>query len=285
MDNVAIITVAYNPDLDEIRQNINSYVNQAGLVILVDNSDDIDKIRCMKKAFSDSKQVHLISLGGNYGIARAQNIGFEFALGRGFNFFIEMDQDSSLPNRYIERIHQRYISLTDSGINVAGIGPTTEFRSEDLDDSTNSECKEAKTTLSSGFFSSRDAFIAIGGKDEDLFIDLVDWDWCWRAWDQGYRVFVDHSLVICHRSGDGHKKIGYWYFGVSSPFRLYYQFRNSLYMMRKGYVPFSWKLKRLFILLTKPFIYLIFYDKKILRLKYIFRAILDFLKNKKGSLT
>jgi rhamnosyltransferase len=35
--------------------------------------------------------------------------------------------------------------------------------------------------LSSGFFYSREVIEKIGLKNEDLFIDLVDWEWCWRA--------------------------------------------------------------------------------------------------------
>ena len=47
--------------------------------------------------------------------------------------------------------------------------------------------------------------------------------------------------------GNGHKKILFWEIGVPAPIRHYYQYRNSLDLMKIDYLSLNWKIKRIFI--------------------------------------
>lgn len=281
MYNVCIVLVTYNPNLEELEKNISSYIKQVKKVIVIDNSTTID----IQNKINKFEKIHLISLGDNLGIAKAQNIGIKYAIEQNFDYIIEMDQDSSLPINYVKNILKTYNSLTKSEKRIAGIGPKAVNKKDrsSYNDSFNG-VKEVDITLSSGFLITKQSFLEIGSKDEDLFIDLVDWEWCWRAKSKGYKVFIDYTLEIDHMLGDGHKKIGFIKIGLPSPIRHYYQYRNSLYLMQKNYIPFLWKVKRFLIHLLKPIIYIIFFDKKVERIKYLNRGIIDFLKNKKGKL-
>lgn len=250
----------------------------------MDNSDDKYKQRLLKGLFTNKNNIHIITLGDNYGIAYAQNIGIQYAMKKGFEYFIEMDQDSKLPENYVKDIYISYRNLDVKYNKIAGIGPKA-INKED-GSSYNSSfigIKEVDITLSSGFFFTKKAFDSVGTKDESLFIDLVDWEWCWRAKSKGYKIFIDSTIKIDHMLGNGHKKIGCLKIGVPSPIRHYYQYRNSLYMMMKDYVPLGWKIKRFMIHLFKPMMYILFFDKKISRLKYLNQGIVDFFKNKKGK--
>jgi rhamnosyltransferase len=79
----------------------------------------------------------------------------------------------------------------------------------------------------------------VGGMEEALFIDQVDTEWCCRARALGYRVFGVPDAMLDHRVGEGVRWIwlGRWRrLFAQKPVRYYYIFRNTLVLMRRGYV-------------------------------------------------
>lgn len=289
LDKIAIVVVTYNPNLEELKHNIKSYINQVPLIVIVDNSTNKNIQNKIKSTFDEYKNIFILTLGDNLGIAKAQNIGIKYAIEQNFDYIIEMDQDSCLPNNYVNDIFESYKILESQGNKIAGIGPlainkeTKEIYHEVEDSST--FLIEVSETLSSGFFISKKSFEIVGDKNEDFFIDYVDWEWNWRAKKFGLKNFINKKLVIEHMLGNGHKKILFWEIGVPSPIRHYYQYRNSLDLMKIDYLSLSWKIKRIFINFIKIFLIIIFLDKKLLRLKYIFCGIKDFFKDKKGKIS
>lgn len=282
-NRIAIILVTYNPNLKDLFDNIKSYVNQVELLVIVDNSDRIN----IEIPFKKYTNIHLIKLGENLGIAKAQNLGFNFAINCGMNYFIEIDQDSRLPQNYVFNILESFNKIKKIYPNIAGIGPLAVNK---VDNSTyhNRESKnniiDVNMTLSSGFLSSREILKIVGMKEEALFIDLVDWEWCWRAKSKGYQIFVDTNINIQHLLGDGHKNFIFFKIGIPSPLRHYYQYRNSILISKRDYIPLKWKVKRFFIHLIKPFFILFFYDKKALRLKFLIKGVIDGIINKYGRI-
>jgi rhamnosyltransferase len=274
---VAIIIVTYNPDIKELNNNISSYVFQSDLIVIVDNSTDKKIQNSIKNTFNTFANITVITLEDNYGIAKAQNIGLKHAIENGYEYFIEMDQDSELTDNYIKNITKSYTSLLDSVGLVAGIGPIAVNKKDNSkyhNRDTSTHLIEIDKTLSSGFFLSKEALHRVGFKDEILFIDLVDWEWCWRAKSKGLKVYVDTTLTINHLLGEGHKNFYFFKLGIPLPFRHYYQYRNSLILSFRSYIPLDWKIKRMAIHLIKPIFIIFFYDKKFERFKYIIRGVL-----------
>lgn len=66
--------------------------------------------------------------------------------------------------------------------------------------------------------------------DEKLFIDGVDNEWCWRAATKGYRFYIAENARIRHMLGKESRKIGNKDISISSEFRIYYQFRNYIWL-------------------------------------------------------
>ena len=99
------------------------------------------------------------------------------------------------------------------------------------------------TLISSGMLVPVVAFEDIGYFDERLFIDYVDHDWCWRANSKGYICCMDMSIKIKHKVGKKSIKFFGLPFIISSPNRYYFQYRNSIWLQKRNYVPFSWKIK------------------------------------------
>jgi len=287
LNKISIITITYNPNIEELQSNLKSYIQQSQLIVIVDNSTDI-KIQMQIKHLMDSyNNIHVLTLGDNFGIAKAQNIGFKYAIDNGYDYFIEMDQDSQLPNNYVENIYKSYLNILSSNKYIAGIGPIAINKQDNSSyhyRDTSEKIIEVEKTLSSGFFTSKQVLEKVGFKDENLFIDLVDWEWCWRARSKEFNIFVDTTLKIQHLLGEGHKKFYFFKLGIPSPIRHYYQYRNSLLLSKKNYIPLKWKIKRFFIHLLKPIFFLVLYDKKIERLKFVCKGLMDGFLGKKGKI-
>lgn len=253
---------------------------------MVDNSTSQQISTLLIDKFNQYNNLHIITQGNNYGIAYAQNIGIKYGIEKKCNFFIEMDQDTTLPCGYVENIYKAYQELISKGYKVGGIGPLAISKKNYAiynDVKGVGDIIEVEKTLSSGFFYSREVIEKIGLKNEDLFIDLVDWEWCWRARSKGYKIFIDKRLTIMHMLGRGHKNFLFFKIGVPDPIRHYYQYRNSIILSRLNYVPVKWKLSRFIIHIFK-LVFFLFYDQRLIRLKYAIKGIKDGLFNKTGKL-
>lgn len=286
MNGVSIVVVTYNPDLVEFKVNLDSYIFQVSKIFIVDNSTDEERRQALAMLVVSDPRIELLQQTGNVGIARAQNIGISRAIADGFEFVLEMDQDSSLPSDYVSSIVVSYRDLHSEGARVAGVGPLAVSISTDhiYDGLSRGRGRIAVDyTLSSGFLIATEVLKSVGLKREELFIDFVDWDWCWRATQKGYRSFVDSKLEINHMLGDGHIRVLYWWVGKPNPIRHYYQYRNFIFLLRQTYVPTKWKIKYSLIFLMKVVIYLAFFDQKKVRLGYILRGLRDACRGKMGA--
>ena len=284
--NTSIVVTTYNPEVESLEKNLISYASQAGVVLICDNSDILSIQRSIENLITKFVNVTLLSMNGNQGIAIAQNHGIKYAIDKGFEYFIEVDQDSSFPPDYVAKISDSYFNLIGNGESVAGLGPLA-VRADGFVYNGNKELAHiicVDKTLSSGFFFPKSSFQIVGPKDESLFIDYVDWEWCWRSKSYGLNVFIDTNLRIEHMLGSGHIKTLNFYVGLPAPIRHYYQFRNAFYLFFRGYIPVAWRIKRVFINIIKLPIYSFFVGDSKLRRKYIFKAFKDVVAKKTGKI-
>lgn len=283
---VAVIVVTYNPNVPKFRTNLNSYINQAECVVVVDNSNlksYIDEIGQLEFEYGNIK---LIQFGENKGIAEAQNAGITYAMNNNYDFVLEMDQDSLLETNYILTLLASYkrLELKDFNVGTIGVVPVSEKTGLTYGGlKRNLGCYKVDKILSSGSVISCDVLRKVGLKDSKMFIDLVDWEWCWRARQFGFETYVDSALTIQHNLGEQHKNFLFLHIGVPVPIRHYYAFRNTLYLFSKSYVPLIWKVKSSFLLISKILIYPILLPQGALRLKFMIRGVIDFVNRNFGK--
>lgn len=276
----AILLTLYSPNVNELLSNILSYKDQVNKVIVCDNS--LEPIS--HELFSE---LEVISLLENKGIAFAQNRSLIRAIELGYEYFIEMDQDSSLNSEYVEHIIKEYIIATKTLGQVLGIGPLAVSEKDNFvyhDRANLKGIAKVNHTLSSGFFYSKTAVEISGLKDEGLFIDLVDWEWCMRAQSKGLSTFVTPNVRISHTLGDKHLDFKGCKLGVPKPFRHYYQFRNTIELIFRSYIPITWKYKNLLKLFCKIFLYPVLLENGLMRLKYMLKGAMDGFKRCSGPL-
>lgn len=61
--------------------------------------------------------------------------------------------------------------------------------------------------ISSGSLIPVDALVEVGMNNSSLFIDLVDFEWCYRAKYAGYHVLMTSNVTMKHNVGLTDKKI------------------------------------------------------------------------------
>lgn len=229
---IAAALIIYNPGRN-LAQNIASYYPYVDKVYVYDNSE--------KKAdifdWNTYAKVEYHHDGENRGLPERLNAAAEKAMGDGFNWLLTMDQDS----KFSEKDMKRYLDCFNrfkGASEVALFGPV---HSEDLPGlQSSSKCRDVDSLITSGALTNLTCHKQVGGFDEKLFIDAVDFEYGIRAKGAGFRlvqfthVFMQHevgrmvqrssikSLFLLKRTKSLHP-----------PVRYYYMLRNFLYIQKK----------------------------------------------------
>lgn len=221
--DIVCVVVLYKPDRTVIN-NIKRYNNLVNEVILVDNSseDNTELFECFDFA-------KYIPLKKNTGIAHAINIGIQKSKEP---FILTMDQDSSINNELINS-YIEFLNLKDE----KKVGALTPQYNTDRNPAVTKDGTEFQLlTMQSGTLFKRIVFEQIGPFNEDLFLDVVDWEYCLRMDKNGYKIIRVNQAVLDHKPAEtrewkcGPLKVKY---GVAAPIRYYYQARNLLWTAKK----------------------------------------------------
>lgn len=284
---IGAVMVLYAPDLDVTDKAIEAILPQVDLLCIVDNTPGAD----LSARFTDTR-IHYIAMSGNSGIAAAQNRGTRWLLDRGVDFLAYTDQDSETRPDTIVRLMKGYDILTDGGVKVGLTGTLPVNREtgepyrlsarridtpDDLRRIPGAEgISEYYSAISSISLIPRRAMLDNGGFDESLFIDGVDHEWCWRAWHtHAYRTFIVRDAVIDHCLGQGDRHLAARQVHIASADRVYYQFRNYLWLKRLEYTPAYWIKKNGLKYAVKFFYFPIMVSPRGKYLKNILRGIRD----------
>lgn len=268
---VYTILVTYNPNMNELKDSLLELKKQTSFIVICNNSLEDLKIQA-------NKTIKLFNFGTNLGIAKAQSIGMKWAFDNGADFILQMDQDSIPEVNMVDNLCKCYNELTESGYKIGLVGP------QDFDKDTkirnkarinkgysivNKSYSVLQNTLSSGSLISKEIYKLIGGMDDDLFIDAVDSEYCWRIIKNNFLVIKNDNALLGHKLGEGKRKVlKFINIGISSPIRNYYQIRNVILLLTRTYVPLYWKLSHSIKLIFKLLFYPLILDNGIKRFKY-----------------
>lgn len=281
------IIVLYHPDPDTLSKSVQMLAGQVEYLILVDNSNSVIDNNFIERLQSLFKnKIHYFFNRNEGGIARAQNVGLKLAIEAGCEQLLILDQDSIPEGNLIDILLCDVNFLKNKGFKISAIGPNPINKQTGTEYKERSRKRKSFTTehpeilnvseiMSSGMFIHKDVLSEVGFMDEILFIDGVDHEWCWRANYYGYTCALTKKTQLQHMLGDGDKKIIGIRIAYTSVFRIYYQYRNYIYLLSKNYVPLFWKLKNGFKYLIKIFYYPIIAKDGKKYLTNMFRGIKD----------
>lgn len=230
------VIVTFNPNSDHVCETVESLTKQGVSVIIVDNGSlNIERIRTIKNAV-------LIELSKNTGIAHALNVGMKESQKRGNDWVLSLDQDTKVSNHLISS-YEKYLDLP----NIGGLTPKVIRRGKAEQAFSDKDYDEMIICPTAGFFVKTEVWEQVGGYDDWMFIDYVDYDLCAKIREHHYKIYrinfacVEQELgkikynKFFYRLGTVLKSQKIKNFSVTynhSPFRNYHFVRNALYYIK-----------------------------------------------------
>ena len=285
---VTSVVVAYHPEPEVLTQLCERLGAQGSSVIVVDNSEEGEGV-CLPK------DVAVMRSGDNIGPAAAFNIGIDRALSDGAECIVLFDQDSEIGEGFIHRLVG---SLTPGRAQV--VAPRAVDRktgreypprrigrwgqSVTVSTAEDSGLVPAEPVISSGCAATAQAYRDVGLLDEDLFIDMVDVEWCLRCRGAGVPVSIQTAVTMKHSIGSGIEvALGGLYRGsVHSPMRIYYKTRNALLLVRRPGTPWVFWLHQVVSVNAHHLIQLLWQRDRGARLRAQCRGLIDGILGRAG---
>jgi rhamnosyltransferase len=227
---VTAVVTAYHPD-DRLAAVVESALLTCTGVIVSDNTPASSASAAEKL---DDPRITVLRNGSNQGHAAALNAAVE-KLPADTAFVLFLDQDSVLPQALVPALSAHF---ADEHIGVvaptpwdAAHGGTYERAAE-----TGPVVADRDGVMTSGMLVRRNCLDAVGRFREDFFVDWVDFDFCLRARNAGFRVVQDTSVLLPHSLGDRREhRVGFLRTHVLHypAWRHYWVARNSTILARE----------------------------------------------------
>lgn len=282
MNTIAIVTL-YFPD-ENVKNNITQLSKFVDKVILLDNTSNSDNFAL----FSRIEKTEYIAYKENLGLSLAFNRYLKTLTENCYIIFF--DQDSFCPEDLVEHLKKDYQTCCDHLGKKGIIGPAYFEKNANRlmvprqKEEVSAGLYEVKSIITSGMFTDLEVIRESGFWNDEIFLDMSDWDFCWRVLRAGFFCCLSTSAVLSHRLG----KNVHHFAGIEieewKSFRVYYQTRDCLYLLRKPYVPFKFRIRFILMLTIRPVLHLILLPDKKKRLHYFIKGIKDFRKNIHGVL-
>lgn len=293
---VGAVVVLYQPDLAITTQLIRTLLAQVDNVCVVDNTPAPDVSRGI---FIESLGATYYALGENLGIAHAQNVGVNHLLTTNIQAVLLLDQDSLIPDDYVKRLWEHHDFLQQNGERLAAIGPSYIDRKSGrrshairyrwwggIERQTYSSTDlpiRVDYVIASGSLIDVQAWRAVGGMREALFVYWVDVEWGLRAQSRGFQSYLIPAVEISHSVGQKMARIGPKTFAWHDDFRQYFILRNPWLLLREKCLPLTMRWMTLVSLFVKymPAYWLVSDDKQT-TLKTFYFALKDGCMNRGG---
>lgn len=292
MISIVSVIVTFHPDLLVLAQLIDALKSQRTNVVIVDNGSTVN-LGEWNSAQPESAD-HVILLGANFGIARAHNVGIEWAQQQAAKYVLLMDQDSiPAPGMVAALLEQaervavpaavgpRYIDSRQNNpppfMQIQGLRLVRHQCSAEV------KALPVDYLISSGSLIPLSTLAVVGLMREDLFIDYVDIEWGLRAGHYGYQSYGVCAAKMEHSLGENPVKFFKRSIPLHSPLRHYYHFRNAVLLYRSPWLPLNWKIVDGSRLILRYGFYTLFARPRLTHWKMMTLGLLHGLINRSGK--
>jgi rhamnosyltransferase len=252
------VVVLYHPEAELLRRQFEATIEQVAGIVYCDNGGGEATLRQL--GLLGRAGVHRMGDGDNRGLAEALNIGLAWLIDRGGRFALLLDQDSVPEPGMVGSLHRLHLEA-GAGPPVAAVGPAVfdalqgrlapfgqarplSRRLVPPPGTRDDVPFEVSYLITSGTVLSVAALRAIGLMESGLFIDSIDYEWCFRARARGHRLLATYGTFLRHRRG---QRLQRTWAGVAvrihPPPRLRSIYRNQVRLSFRGYVPWTWKVR------------------------------------------
>lgn len=231
---VCAVVVTYRPSA-KILDHLSNILAQVQGLVVVDNGSSDDELSPVRAATS-ILGFHLMENSENLGIAEALNQGVGWAKREGYAWVILFDQDSRITKKFVDQMLEAWEIRPDRD-RVASIHPRY------IDPETGVELHIPRARDGSPIFPMTSGalmpiwiFDRIGWFATEYFIDVVDWEYCFRIRAAGFLIADSSQAKLLHSPGKPAEiNIGGHAFQHSQhdAVRRYYISRNCVALYRK----------------------------------------------------
>lgn len=226
-EDVCAAIVSYN-DAKNIEYNVSLLRAQGVSVVVVDNGSNAETVNQLEQ-IEKEYGITLLCNPENLGIATALQQGLMFAYENHFPLYLTLDQDSMLCKGAV----QEMLRVLENDSTIASVGP--EYSPEDIP-ATRKEPKYVDYLITSGSITRVNVAVCMGGFDEALFIDSVDFDFSLNLRQNGYHLAIAPGAHLKHKIGEVYRAktpLGEVSLSTHSPLRYYYMARNHVVIEEK----------------------------------------------------
>lgn len=269
---------------EENVSGIKDIASQSNLTIVCDNGSVENRL-----LFEGIPQCIYIFFNKNMGISGAFNFVLENPQygWSDADYIIFFDQDSRIHSGYINKLIEEYERIEHEDIRIGCLGPNwlnsinghTKYSQK-----SKQHFFEVDRIMTSSLICRYGNLKEIGFWNTKIFLDLADWDLCWRFRDYGKKCYITDNIILFHTIGNGEKKIGPLRIKEGNPIREYYQTRDCLKLITKNYTPLKYKVRFMIQVTVRPILHILFLSDPLIRARYIKKGFRDYFRGKDGNI-
>lgn len=259
--SVVVILVNWNgyPFTSQCLRSLAGVIYPNFNIIVVDNGSSDDSLSRLKK--ENPRCIYLKS-AENLGFAGGNNLGIEYALKKGYDYIMLLNNDTEVAPDFLSRLvnvmvenrekrlgvvqplimynHDRSMIWSAGGKFRKATGDShTLLERSVLNDTDVSEGYPVDWITGCCMLLTADCIRATGLLNPSYFAYYEDVDWSLRIRDNGYSLYVVPTAKIFHEAGSSSKKPNAE--GTLHPIVFYYTSRNQLFQVRQHLrFPYSW---------------------------------------------
>lgn len=261
-NKICAIIVTYNPCISELENNIKLILPQVDTLFLFDNgSGNATEIKDInhKNNFQAFFNRENVGLGHAYNSILSDNLDL-------FEYFVTFDQDTAIHEETIDTLLNVLKRNSDIGI----LGPVFSRERSSISKNGNLIYKTAIIQSCAIFRSS--AATEVGIFNEDYFIDSVDFEYCLRMMQKGYKVGLFDGVKIQHNLGEQKKFLGMGFYSHNK-IRNYYIARNHIDLTKKYLTKFPLFIFKKNIFFVLHIAKVLFLERDSEKIKYLWNGI------------
>ena len=280
---ITLNVVFYNPKQNDINQFINLSKNFEYSQCYLNS-----KIEKKNHHLLELNKINIMGIGKNIGLSKAYNILIKNQI-KNFNFAFIIDQDSrfdaEILNSFFNEVKDKFNS--QNNLAIVSMKPKNDLNSSYIMNPNNKISRKFRSlpyVINSGSLLYLKAWLDIGGYDEELFIDKIDFNFCKSLRIKNWVILQSQIYYFNHSLGRPKKfLLGIIKYNSYNKKRHYYIMKSRIYTFLKfnNRSNILDKIIKLFFLLIQIikhiYLVLIFENNKKVKLNFLFKGIKESL--------
>jgi rhamnosyltransferase len=257
-----------------------------GRLVVVDNHSSEGELKELR-ILAEKHDFSLIENPDNYGVGTALNQSIAWAKGHAeCEFILFFDQDSFISESFVAEMVAEYRRHAESE-RIFLVVPKIVHRRTGVTCLHRTFQGKHLVAQTSGSLMPIQVFVDEGLYREDLFIDLVDYEFCLRVAAHGWRIGCCKAAVLYHEPGNVKQMTVLGIVQVTtysySPLRKYYSMRNGIWTIKTyGLLYRGWASDHAYAMLKDVMRTLLFEKNRYASILMWVRAVMDVLRSRLG---